>query len=297
MLRHRFTRHLRLAFLSLAAASLSPVALAQPERAPSDARLHHQDHPTGSPILASYDFEQATPSGPDTFWARQQRGAEVALSRAFKVSGERSLHITEVAGNRDFAEFLAYFPERREGEVYVQFYLLLTDADQHFNFGLAGERWFLSSERHGHAIWLQTADGSFRHQPHSGWQTLFAPRLFVWYFVDIVYHVDAGTYDLALWEEGLAEPRIDLHRQLGLNGHPSSAVRYFSLIGDLEDQGHFDFFVDDLLIASDPAVRQSPFVAPRPAPVLRRDAGDGAAAEARPDRTPRSVLAGPPVAR
>ena len=39
-------------------------------------------------------------------------------------------------------------------------------------------------------------------------------------------------------------------------------MKYFSLIGDLEDAGRFDFFVDDLLIASDPAVLQKPFVAP-----------------------------------
>ena len=65
--------------------------------------LHHQDHPQTSPILAAYDFEQPGPSGPDTFWVRQRDGGAVALSDAFRVSGERSLHISEVPGNRDFA--------------------------------------------------------------------------------------------------------------------------------------------------------------------------------------------------
>lgn len=39
-------------------------------------------------------------------------------------------------------------------------------------------------------------------------------------------------------------------------------VRYFSFIGDLEDEGRFSYFVDDLLVATDPSVRLEPFVAP-----------------------------------
>ncbi|MDH3744358.1 MAG: hypothetical protein OES47_04570 [Acidobacteriota bacterium] len=224
--------------------------------------LHHQDHPKASPVLAQYDFEEPSPSGPDTFWVRQRYGGEVALSTAFRVSGVRSLHISEVPGNRDFAEFLAYFDERREGTVFIQFYLLLTDPEQRFNFGLAGPKWFLNLERHGHAIWLQTDQGFFRHRSQQGWQPLFAPRPFAWYFVDFVYHVDQGLYDLALFEEGQEDPVIDVRGVRNLNGHDRSSVKYFSLIGDLEDAGRFDFFVDDLIIATDPAVRQKPFVAP-----------------------------------
>jgi len=224
--------------------------------------LHHQEHPEASPILAFYEFEQPTASGPDTFWVRQTGGGEVALSNAFRFAGERSLHISEVPGNRDFAEFLAYFRECREGAVFIQYYLLLTDPEQRFNFGLAGPRWFLSNDRHGHAVWLQTDNGVFRHRPHGGWQQLFAPRSFTWYFIDIVYHVEEGTYDLSIFEEGLEEPLIDLRGAQGMNGHRDSVVKYFSLIGDLEDAGRFDFFVDDLIIATDPAVRQKPFVAP-----------------------------------
>lgn len=225
-------------------------------------RLHHQERPAASPILAEYDFERPSPSGPDTFWIRQARGGEVALSNAFRVSGRRSLHVSEVPGNRDFAEFLAYFRECRTGKVFIQFYLLLTDPEQRFNFGLAGRNWFLSPKRHGHAIWLQSDDGVLRHKTFSGWEQLFAPRPFAWYFIDFVYDVDAGTYDLAVFEEGLEEAVIDLRDIRGVNGHDRSSVRYYSLIGDLEDAGRFDFFVDDLVIATDPAVIQKPFVAP-----------------------------------
>lgn len=228
----------------------------------TETELHHQDLPESSPILAFYDFEQPEPSGPDTFWVRQPGDSEVALSRAFRLNGERALHITEVPGNRDFAEFLAYFRETSDGAVFLQFYLLLTDPEQRFNFGLAGTKWFLSTERHGQAIWLQTDQGFFRHQSNEGWEDLFEPRPFAWYFVDIVYHVDRGSYDLAIYEEGIEQPMIDLRGATSMNGHDHSAVEYFSLIGDLEDAGRFDFFVDDLLIATDPAVRQEPFVAP-----------------------------------
>lgn len=224
--------------------------------------LHHQERPEASPILAFYDFEQPTPSGPDTFWVRQRGGNEIDLSDAFRVSGERSLNISEVEGNRDFAEFLAYFDERREGDVYIQLYLLLTDPEQRFNFGLAGTDWFLSTDRHGQAVWLQTDRGVFRHRTHEGWRQLFAPRPFVWHFIDIVYRVADGTYALRIREEGNEEPLVDLRRVRSMHGRPDSWVRYFSLIGDLEDAGRFDFFVDDLMIATHPSVLQQPFVAP-----------------------------------
>ncbi len=255
------------AWSSLALVLLVPAAVPS-LRAAESADLHHQDHPAASPILAEYDFEWRSPSGPDTFWVRQSGDGEVALSNAFRVSGARSLHISEVPGNRDFAEFLAYFRECREGTVFIQYYLLLTDAEQRFNFGLAGPGWFLNMEKNGHAIWLQTNDGVLRHLPggpggeNGGWQQLFVPRPFAWYFVDLVYHVDGGRYDLAIYEEGLEDPVIDLRGVRSTNGHAGSSVRYFSLIGDLEDAGRFDFFVDDVIIATDPAVRQQPFVAP-----------------------------------
>ncbi len=214
-----------------------------------------------SPILAAYDFEKPVPSGPDTFWLREREGS-VDLSTAFRVSGERSLHLREVAGDRDFSEFLAYFEERREGAVFIQFYLLLTDPGETLNVGLAGSRWFLQPVTHGHAVWLQSGDGELRHRPAPGFEKLFEPRAFTWYFIDLVYDVDRGRYDLAIYEEGLDAPVVDLRGARNYADSDASSVRHFSLIGDLEDEDGFDFFVDDLLIATDPAVLQKPFVAP-----------------------------------
>ncbi len=219
-----------------------------------------------SPILAAYDFEQTTSSGPDTFWLRDGSGGQVDLSKAFRVSGVRSLHLREEAGNRDFAEFLGYFDERRTGTVFVQFYLLLTDPAQRFNFGFAGTRWFLSSEQHGHAVWLGTRDGKLGHRPAGRWAPIFTPQPFVWYFVDLVYRVDQGTYDLAIFDEACGRecevPIADLRAQRNFADTDHSSVRYFSFIGDLEDEGRFDYFIDDVLVATDPEVRQRPFVAP-----------------------------------
>lgn len=217
-------------------------------------------------MLASYDFEQPSPSGPDTFWLRARSGSQVDLSTAFRVSGERSLHLHEEPGNRDFSEFLGYFPTRADGSVFVQFYVLFTDLDQKFNFGLAGPGWFLNPQQHGQAIWLETRQGSLWHRPANVWQEIFVPAPFSWYFVDLVYRVDHGTYDLRIYEEACGarcqQPVVDLRDQRNTANADDSSVRYFSFIGDLEDEGRFDYFVDDVLVASNPDVRQRPFVAP-----------------------------------
>lgn len=214
-----------------------------------------------SPILSFYDFENPVPSGPHTFWLREREG-RVDLSSMYRVSGERSLHLREEAADGDFPEFLVYFRNTNQGAVFVQFYLLIADPEERLNIGLAGQRWFLNRERHGQAVWLRTEDSMLRHHDAESWEDLFAPQPFVWYFVDLVYDVDRGTYDLAIFQEGVEKPLVDLRNQRGYNDQNASAVRYFSFIGDFEDTGRFDYFVDDLLIATDPAVLQKPFVAP-----------------------------------
>jgi hypothetical protein len=238
------------ALLAAVVAASAAAQAARPAEAPA------------SPLLASYDFERPTPSGPDTFWARAAEGAAVDLSTAFRFEGERSLRLHERAGNGDFVEFLAYFPERLTGSVFVQFYVLFAEPGERFNFGLAGSRWFLSRGRHGHAVWLQTEGGRLRHQPASGWEDLLAIRPFVWYLVDLAYHVDSGRYDLAIWEEDRRDPLVDLRGVRGFADADASSVRFASLIGDLEDRGSFDVFVDQLVIGSHPSVRLAPFVAP-----------------------------------
>lgn len=215
-----------------------------------------------TPILAFYDFEEEAPSGPDTFRLFERPGGQVALSEAFRVSGSRSLRLKEGRGDGSFSEFLGTIPERRQGPLLVRFYILFADPNETFNFALAGPRWFKSFVKDGHAFWLATADGKLVHHPAQGFVDLFVPRPFTWYLVDLLLDLDLGTYDLAIYEEGLQEPRAEVRGQRLTSGVPGSAVAFYSFIGDLEDRGAATFFVDDLLLATDPGLRLAPFVAP-----------------------------------
>lgn len=225
-----------------------------------------QDRPAAagesSPVMAAYDFEQDTPSGPDTFWARESEVQRVDLSTAFRTSGERSLRIEDAAGNRDFAEFLGYLPERADGAVFWQFYVLFTDVDDVHNFGVSGARWFLDRDLHGQAFWLQLRDGRLRDHRAEGWGDLIAVEPFRWYFVDWLYDIDDGRYDLRIFVEGEEEPLADVRGVWNYTGKAGSSVRYFSFIGDLEDKTDPTYFVDDVLFAADPELRLAPFVAP-----------------------------------
>ncbi|HEX9730451.1 MAG TPA: hypothetical protein VGG06_00510 [Thermoanaerobaculia bacterium] len=74
--------------LSLPALALAVLcqtsAAAQPE-------LHHQDQPEGSPILAYYDFEEPTPSGPTpTGYARRAAPASTSRRRSGLATSPRS---------------------------------------------------------------------------------------------------------------------------------------------------------------------------------------------------------------
>ncbi len=243
---------LRAAFLLLLSGVCASLSAADSSAAPAPP----------SPILASYDFEQDPPSGPDTFRLFEQPRGRVDLSEAFRVSGLRSLRLREGKGDGSFSEFQGYFPERTQGPLLVQFYILFADPKETFNFGLAGPRWFQNTVKDGHAVWLATRNGKLAHRPAGGWRELFAPRPFTWYLVDLLYDIDRGTYHLAIYEEGLKEPQIDLRDQRNFARADSSSVAYYSFIGDLEDRDAATFFVDDVLIATDPAVRLAPFVAP-----------------------------------
>ena len=62
--------------------------------------------------------------GPDTFAVFRAAHGRVALSSAFRLSGYRSVEISDVAGNGDFSELQGYFPEQRSGRVFAHFALL-----------------------------------------------------------------------------------------------------------------------------------------------------------------------------
>ena len=49
------------------------------------------------------------------------------------------------------------------------------------------------------------------------------------------------------------DPLLDLRDQRNTCDQDDSSVKYFSFIGDFEDQGRFAYYIDDLLVAAEPA--------------------------------------------
>lgn len=215
-----------------------------------------------SPILAFYDFETESPSGPDTFRLFEHSRGKVALRDTFQVHGRHALELREGRGDGCFSEFLAFFELRRTGRLLIQFHLLVVDPEDTWNVALAGPAWFTHMVADGHAFWLASRDGAWSHNTAGRWEMLFAPVPFTWYQVEVLYDPVRGRYDLRIFEEGVEAPVVERLEQRNTAGAAPSAIAYFSLIGDLEDLGEAVVYMDDLVIAADPAVRLAPFVAP-----------------------------------
>jgi len=219
-------------------------------------------------VLASYSFEDAVATGPDTFAIFQGarhvgtgRG-RVFLSSAFHVSGYRSVEIKDVAGDGDFPELQGYFPVRSAGRLFFHFAFLTTDPKEELNIALAGPRFF-QMEKDGIAFWLGTREGGLVHVSDSIPKKLFPVEAFVWYGVDVAYDVVAGTYALTIRREGQDAPVVALREQPNATSRRGSAVDKFSFVGSpYEDTSNVVYYVDDVVIGTDESVTQIPFVAP-----------------------------------
>lgn len=219
-------------------------------------------------VLASYSFEDAVATGPDTFaiWQGARhvptgRGS-VSLSGAFHVSGYRSVEIKDVAGDGDFPELQGYFPVRTTGRLFFHFAFLTADPKEEINIALAGPRFF-QMDKDGIAFWLGTREGRLVHVSDSIPKKLFAVEAFVWYGVDVAYDLPAGTYSLTIRREGQDAPLVTLRDQPNSTRHPGSAIDKFSFVGSPHgDTSNAVFYVDDVVIGTDESVVQLPFVAP-----------------------------------
>src|SRR5262249_24667000 len=70
-------------------------------------------------------------------------------------------------------------------------------------------------------------------------------------------------YDLVIQKEGQPKPIVSLIGQANAPNQPGSAVDKFSFIGDKgEDTSNVAYYVDDVMVGTDEAVVQLPFVAP-----------------------------------
>jgi tetratricopeptide (TPR) repeat protein len=216
-----------------------------------------------SSTLVTWSFDDDTlASGPDTFAVFEKAKGRVHLSSAFRFSGYRSVEIRDVADDGNFPELQGYFPLRDTGTLYAHFAILVTDPDEQLNVALAGPAWF-SMKKGGIAFWLQTRGGWLCHYSDSIPMRLVQVRPFAWYLVDVAYDVAAGTYDLAIREEGRTDPVVALKAQPNAFNEPGSPVDRFSFIGDNgHDTSNVDYYVDDILLTVDRPIPLAPFVAP-----------------------------------
>lgn len=281
----------RLPLQSVAAAVLPPVLLAI---LPAVLFLAVPAGAASPPFLVRYSFDDGlTDTGPDTFTVFRNAKGSVQLSTAFHVSGYRSLEIRDVAGDGNFPELQGFFPERRDGRLFLHFSLLVTNPREELNVALAGPGWFVLG-KDGIALWLIVKDGVLRHVSDSIPKRLLAIKPFTWYGIDVDYNVARGRYDLRITEEGNPKPVVSLKSQPNASAQPGAAVNVFSFIGDLNDKSNVVYYVDDVVLGSDPDAKRPAFVAPG-----RRkffvDLFAEQASEFRKLRQPGSPLSCPPV--
>src|SRR5262245_15783712 len=218
---------------------------------------------TSPSVLVQYSFDDnSLESGPDTFAVFQKAKGSVHLTTDNRFSGYRSIEIRDVAGDKDFPELQGYFQQRTRGKVFAHFALMATNPADELNIALAGPEWF-SLRKNGIGFWLKTIDGYLCAYSDSIPKKLFAIRPFAWYVVNVAYDIDAGTYDLVIYEEGQENPVISLQRQPNATTQPGSVVDKFSFIGDTgTDESNVVYYVDDVIVGVDESVTQLPYVAP-----------------------------------
>lgn len=212
-------------------------------------------------LLVGYNFDDALVDvGPDTFQIFKHTHGKVGLSQAYKFSGSRSLKIQDVASDGGFPELQGYFKTVSEGNLYFHFAFMLADINERFNIALAGKSHFLLIN-HGIGFWLDNDEGYLRHYVDHEPIKLFPLQPFVWYQLDLNYHISEGRYDLSIANE-YGEQLVDLVKQKNAVNQPGSTVNKFSFIGDLEDQQNASYYVDDVMLYSQQALSQNEFVAP-----------------------------------
>jgi len=213
-------------------------------------------------VLASYSFDDDVPTGPDTFRIFQYSKGTVSLTSAYHVSGYRAIELRDVAGDKSMPEIQGYFPVQSAGRLHAHFSFLTATPGEELNIALAGPRWF-QLEKDGIGFWLKSQGGMLVHYSDSIPKRLFRLEAFVWYAVDLVYDITAGTYDLTIRQEGRNDPLVALQGQKNAPHQRGSAVDKFSFVGEpFGDASNVVYYVDDIVIGTSERVVQGPFVAP-----------------------------------
>ena len=213
-------------------------------------------------MLVSYSFDDLdTATGPDTFAIFQNAKGNVRLSKAFRTSGYRSIHLQEVEGDGDFAELQGYFPLQTSGHLYIHFNILFSNPDEEMNIALVGPKLF-NLEKDGFAIWLRTQRGVLWTWSDSMPKRIVEPVRNTWYTVDAIYDIARGVTSLRLTELDTSKVVYENATLKNANSNPGSSVSMFSFIGDLRDKSSVSYYIDDFILSSSQLQELPPYIAP-----------------------------------
>lgn len=209
----------------------------------------------------NYNFDSIDiDSGPDTFELFERGTSEVSLSSEFSFRGGHSLHIQDYIENSSFPEFQGYFPTISGGTLEIGFALMTPNPEERFNIALAGDQHF-SMAQNGIGFWLLNDSGTLRHMSDSIPKRLFDLTPFRWYWFDIKLDVTNGEYSMNVIDESGAQI-INIENQKHPTNSKKSNLKKYSFIGDLEDQGNADFYIDEFILRTDHADSPKPLIAP-----------------------------------
>ena len=245
-------------------------------------------------VLVQYGFDGTLPSATEGFYIFENSRGFVEPTSAVKFSGYRSLELQEAPGDGNFVELQGVVKPITTGDVLFHFAFFVRNPEQGLNIAVAGPaHFFLRPD--GIAFWLKTQEGILFHHSDSMFRRLFPVQANTWYVVDVVLHVETGTYDLRIVTPQASEALVLLEQQPNAINTPGSQLSKISFIGDLEDRDSVHYFVDDveLRVLSSPLRLGPPTLGPRVATTTHRST-TGPMTQPRTGLPRESILSGSP---
>ena len=208
-----------------------------------------------------YDFESIdVASGPDTFELFESATSDVSLSSQYAFRGSRSLHIQDFLENRSFPEFQGYFPTINAGTVEIGFALMTPDPLEPFNVAIAGKQHF-QMIKDGLGFWLINDKGTLRHMSDSIPKRLFELTAYQWYWFALELDLSNGEYSIQVNDES-GQQLVQLEKQKQPTNSKRSSIYKYSFIGDIEDRGSANLYIDEFVLTTDYADSPKPLIAP-----------------------------------
>lgn len=216
---------------------------------------------TASGADVRYDFESINiDSGPDTFQLFEHGDVNVSINSYYAYRGNRSLHLQDKSNSKSFPEFQGYFPNQTQGKLQLSFALMTPDLNEKFNIALAGQGHFYMVEN-GLGFWLFNDNGVLRHMSDGIAKKVVKLVAYQWYWFDIELDLDRGEYQLFVADE-FGETLVSLSNQVHPTSRANSGLNKYSFIGDLEDTGNANFFIDEFSLRTSQTTADRGFVAP-----------------------------------